>query len=118
MAYEHMKQDLAKSVAQIADFMKVSDARTRDVAQAQATLDFMKAHGQQFDDHLVRQARDAACGLPPDGEASKVAGGQAGAGRAQIGDVMREAYADKWRATMGATHGLESYEDVLARLKG
>ncbi|CAN0319199.1 unnamed protein product [Chrysoparadoxa australica] len=117
IAYEHMKRDLAKSVAQVADFMEVSDEWTRAVAQAQATLDFMKAHGRQFDDHLVRQARDAACGLPPGGEASKVAGGQAGAGRAQISDAMREAYARKWRETMGAAHGLEGYEDVLARLK-
>lgn len=117
LAYEHMKRDLVKTVAQVADFMDVSDKDARAVAQAQATLDFMKAHGRQFDDHLVRQARDAACGLPPGGEASKVDSGQAGAGRAQISDAMRDVYAQKWRETMGAAHGLGSYEDVLAALK-
>ncbi|WP_057789166.1 sulfotransferase domain-containing protein [Roseovarius atlanticus] len=117
LAYEHMKRDLAKSVAQVADFMGISDERTRAVAEAQATLVFMKAHGRKFDDHLVRQARDAACGLPPGGEASKVASGQAGAGQAQISAEMRNAYAQKWRETMGAAHGLESYDDVLAALE-
>lgn len=117
LAYEHMKQDLVKSVAQVADFMGISDERTRAVAQAQATLDFMTAHGRQFDDHLVRQARDAACGLPPGGEASKVVSGRAGAGRAQVSPAMHEAYAAKWRETMGTAHGLESYEDVLTALE-
>ncbi|MGK7652854.1 sulfotransferase domain-containing protein [Roseovarius sp. B08] len=118
LAYEHMKRDLVKSVAQVADFMGISDERRRAVAQAQATMDFMKAHGRQFDDHLVRQARDAACGLPPGGEASKVDSGQAGAGRAQVSDAIREAYAGKWRETMGAAHGLESYDDLLTAVKG
>lgn len=116
LGYEHMTRDPGKSVAQVADFMEVFDEDARAVAQAQATLEFMTAHGRQFDDHRVRQTRDLACGLPPGGEASKVARGQAGAGRAQISAAMRQAYADKWRETMGAAHGLDGYETLLAAL--
>lgn len=116
LGYEHMTRDPGKSVAQVADFMEVFDEDARAVAKAQASLEFMTAHGRQFDDHLVRQARDLACGLPPGGEASKVARGQAGAGRAQISAATRQAYAKKWRETMGAAHGLDGYDTLLAAL--
>jgi hypothetical protein len=116
LAYEHMTRDPGKSVAQVADFMGVSDEDARAVSRVQASLEFMMAHGRQFDDHLVRQARDLACGLPPGGEASKVASGQAGAGRAQISAAMRQAYTEKWRETMGAAHGLDVYDTLLAAL--
>lgn len=116
LGYEHMTRDPGKSVAQVADFMEVFDEDARAVAKAQASLEFMTAHERQFDDHRVRQARDLACGLPPGGEASKVASGQAGAGRAQISAATRQAYAKKWRETMGAAHGLNGYDTLLAAL--
>ncbi|MFN3207966.1 MAG: sulfotransferase domain-containing protein [Roseovarius sp.] len=117
LAYEHMASDLVKNVAQVADFMGISDADRLRVAAEQATLGFMKSHGRQFDDHLVRQARDAACGLPPGGTASKVDKGRAGAGRARVDAAMRAAYARKWQATLGARFGLKSYDEALTALK-
>lgn len=115
LAYEHMKRDLPGTVAQVAAHTGGYPARVQAIATRQARFAFMKAHAGQFDDHLVRRARDAACGLPPGGAATKVASGQSGAGRSAT-ETIRRNFDAHWRATIGAEFGFASYTELLQSL--
>lgn len=114
VAFEHMKRDLRPIVEAVADFMGLPpDTELRDLATRQASFEFMKARGPQFDDHLLRQYRDGPCGLPPGARATKVATGQVGSSKPLVSDEIRNAFKARWHATMTQEFGLESYERVL-----
>ncbi|MEQ9258388.1 MAG: sulfotransferase domain-containing protein [Roseovarius sp.] len=115
IGYEHMKRDLPGAVAQVAAHMGGYPAEVQAIATRQAGFDFMKAHGGQFDDNLVRKTRDAACGLPPGGAATKVASGQSGAGTT-VPETMKQAFEAQWQATIGAEFGFASYAELLESL--
>lgn len=108
-SFEQMKRDLPGVVDRVARFMGGHDAPTRAIATRQAEFAFMKRHARRFDDHLVRRARDAACGLPPGGRATKIDRGHAGA---VVPAQVRRAFAARWRETMGAEFGLAGYADL------
>ena len=117
LAYEGMKRDLPGVVNRVADFLGLpDDPELRAIATRQADFDFMKQHGRQFDDHLLRQARDPACGLPPGGTATKVARGQTGAGAPLVSDEIRTRFDARWQAVMTAEFGLTTYQALLAEL--
>ncbi|WP_339106720.1 sulfotransferase domain-containing protein [Roseovarius rhodophyticola] len=118
LSYEAMKHDLRASVAQVAAFLEITDDATIAVAEAQAKFDFMKAHETQFDDHLTRMARDAACGLPPGSVASKVSTGKAGAGKPLVSDAVQAAFAATWTETIEAQFGFEDYATLRKALEG
>jgi hypothetical protein len=116
VCYEYMKRDLAGTVERVADFIDPAISReTLAVATAQASFDFMKRHERQFDDHLLRQARDAACGLPPDGHSSKVSKGESGSGKAMVPDEIRQKFTLRWQEAM-KEFGLASYDDLYRQL--
>lgn len=115
--YEEMKRDLPGVVDRVAEFIGcAADPETRALAAAQADFAFMKRHARQFDDHLVRQTRDAACGLPPGGSSTKVSQGEAGRGALLVSHEIRDRFAQRWRETMGAEFGLASYSDLAREL--
>lgn len=115
--YEDMRRDLAGVVDRVADFIDPGiDRATREIATAQASFAFMKQHDTKFDDHLIRRTRDAACGLPPGGESSKVSQGEAGQGALLVTPEIREAFAARWTETMTAEFGLASYDDLRRAL--
>ncbi|HSF94237.1 MAG TPA: sulfotransferase domain-containing protein [Thermohalobaculum sp.] len=117
-AFEEMKRDLPGVVDRVAGFIGGAiPPQTRALATAQASFDFMKRHERQFDDHLVRQARDAACGLPPGGASSKVNQGEAGRGAAVVTQDIRDRFSERWRQTMTAEFGLDSYQDLVRALR-
>lgn len=116
-SYEQMKQDLPGVVRRVADFIGLpDDPARREIATRQAGFDFMKQHSHQFDDHLLRAARDPACGLPPGGVATKVSKGQAGAGAPLVSDAVRAQFDARWQAVMGAEFGLADYAALRAEL--
>ena len=115
-SFEGMKRDLPAVVDRVADFIGGIDARTRALATAQASFDFMKRHERQFDDHLVRAARDPALGLPPGGQTSKVKKGEAGGGAALVSQAVRDRFDARWRETMTAEFGLATYPDLVNAL--
>ncbi|MEM1101609.1 MAG: sulfotransferase domain-containing protein [Pseudomonadota bacterium] len=113
--YERMKRELPAVVEAVADFLDPATRReTRAIALRQASLDFMKRYGRQFDDHLVRAARDAACGLPEGGEASKLGRGLAGRGARLLSAPMRAKLDARWEATMGGEFGFADYAAFAA----
>jgi hypothetical protein len=116
-AFEQIKRDLAGVVDRVADFLGGPiDRKTRDLATFQASFEFMKRHGDKFDDHLVRQTRDAACGLPPGGVASKVDRGEAGRGAPFVTPDILDKFAARWRQSMTAEFGLAAYDDLVREL--
>jgi hypothetical protein len=116
LTYEHMKQDLPAAVNRVADFMGGYAPERVALATRQASFAFMKSHGGQFDDNLVRRMRDAPCGLPPGGASNKVNAGNAGAGRSLVLPELRARLDAKWRATMGVSFGLEDYAALQREL--
>ena len=115
VTFEEMKRNLPGVVDRVADFMGGYDAATRAIATEQAGFDFMKRHGSQFDDHLVRQTRDAACGLPPGGSATKVASGKTGG---QISDDIRRRFEERWQEMIAQEFGLPTYSALDEALQG
>lgn len=117
LSFEEMKRNLAAVVDRVADFMDGRfDSETRALATAQAGFEFMKRHADKFDDHLIRRARDAACGLPPGGVASKVDRGEVGRGPPLVTTDIRDKFAKRWRETMTKEFGLASYGDLALAL--
>ncbi|MGM0701585.1 MAG: sulfotransferase domain-containing protein [Pseudomonadota bacterium] len=113
VTFEQMKADLPGVVDQVADFIDPRfGAEVREIATKQASFDFMKRFERQFDDHLVRARRDAACGLPFGGAASKVAdGGRTVDGTVTLPKDLRAAFDARWRETMESEFGLASYSE-------
>lgn len=116
LCYEDMKADLGFAVKQVAAFLDIRDPETLEIAEVQARFDFMKAHETQFDDHLTRACRDAACGLPHGSVASKVNQGKVGSGKVQLSDAALEAFDARWMQTMGLQFGVEDYAALRSQL--
>ncbi len=117
--FEDMKQDLPATVHRVADFIGIPDGdECRQIATDQASFDFMKQNNHQFDDHLLRRARDAACDLPADGVSTKVNRGKVGGEKVNITQAVRDRFAKRWTETMGAECGLSSYADLRHTLYG
>ena len=113
--FEDMRQDLGRTIAQVARFMDIAlDEELRSIVIRQSGIPFMKAHERQFDDHPLREARDAACGLPPGGLSSKVNRGRTGGG-SELSEEVIEALDAKWRQTVGAATGAQTYEELRNR---
>lgn len=113
VTFERMKADLPGVVDQVADFIDPTlGAEARAIAARQARFDFMKRFERQFDDHLVRARRDAVCGLPSGGIASKVAeGGRTSDGASVLPEDLRSAVDARWRETLEAEFGVASYAE-------
>jgi hypothetical protein len=80
LCYEDILLDLDSAVARVASHLRIEpDPRTREKVVHQAGRDFMHAHAQRFDDHLLRDARNEACGLPPGGDLGEGGGRPGGA---------------------------------------
>ena len=113
VTFENMKRDLPGVVARVADHRGGYPEDRIALATKQAEFSFMKAHGRQFDDHLLRAARDTAIGLPPGGEATKVATGKT---KATVSDHIRKTYADHWACVMTPEFGAPDYATLEARI--
>ena len=114
LCYEHMKHDLPGTVKLIADFIGCSlDAGLHELVVEQSSIAFMKKHASQFDDHLVREARDEICGVPAGGNSSKVRTGSIGDGNRELPADLIEVLNERWEKTMTREFGLASYRDLL-----
>ncbi len=117
LSYEAALADVPGTVRRIARFIGCPlDGALLDVVVRQSSIEFMKAHGSQFDDHVVRAARNAVHGLPPGGSSSKVRGGRAGDHVSELSMDVRQALDRIWREEMKGRFGLASYREMLAAL--
>ncbi len=117
ICYEDMKADLPGTVRRVAGFAGIeADAETLAIATRQAGFDFMKAHGRQFDDHLVSDARNAVCGLPADAASSKLGTGKVGGHAEVMSPETRDLLDQMWRNNIEAELGFAGYDDLRAAL--
>jgi hypothetical protein len=117
LTYEAMKVDLPGAVRRVAAFLGMADrANNIEAATRQAGIDFMKAHERQFDDHLLRAARDPVCGLPPGGSSSKVRDGQAGSHRQVLTPELLALMDEIWRREVMPELGFPDYASLRAAL--
>jgi len=95
----------------------VHGLRTRgSIVVRQSSVEFMRAHQRQFDDHLIREARDAVCGLPPGGESTKVRTGNVGDHTWELPPEISADLDRLWREEIETTLGFPSYPALRAAL--
>ena len=117
LCFEDMKTDLREPVRRIARFMDVDlDSELEDIVMKQSSIEFMREHGRQFDDHLVREARDGACGLPAGARTSKLRTGRVGDHVCELSTETVDAMMHIWQRDIGARFGLASYAELRRQL--
>lgn len=117
LSYENMKQDLPGTIERVAEFMEIAlDDELKDIVVRQSDFKFMSEHNPQFDDHIVRETRNAACGIPADGTTSKVKNGNVGDSKRQVPQVILDEFDQIWQEEITANFGLASYEDLRQAL--
>lgn len=117
LCYEDMKQDLPGTVQRIAAFIGCElDQALFDIVVRQSSVDFMREYKHQFDDNLLREARDEVCGLPPGGDSSKVRVGNVGDHVQELSHDIVDELDVIWREEIGARLGFTSYATLRATL--
>jgi hypothetical protein len=118
LCYENMIEDLPGTVERVADFMEINlDNELKELVTRQSDFHFMKEHNHQFDDHLVREARNRVCHIPSDGTTSKVKNGKVGASRSELSEDVRATFDTVWNERVTSEIGLRSYDDLRKELK-
>ncbi len=115
LCFEEMIADADTSIRRVAEFIGCDGEAAIATTKRQSTLSFMSRHERQFDDHLLCQARDAACGLPADSNASKVRG--EGSPRQHLSTGDRDLLRATWQEKITPALGLADYDalrDALA----
>lgn len=108
LLYEDMADDLPNVVRGVAGFMGLDPSEeTLAIATRQSQFDFMKANAHHFDDHLLRNKRDVAAGLPVGGESNKVSSGQSG--KEPLSEELVGLFDEAWNDVIRAETGLEDY---------
>ena len=112
LCYEQMKEDFPATLERIARFIGCQlDDELRDIVLRQSTIEFMRDHNNQFDDHLFSDARNQPCGLPP-GETTKVRRGAVGDHNAEMTAEAAEKIDQAWQREITPQTGLASYADL------
>lgn len=118
LCYENIIEDLPGTVERVADFMEIKlDDELKDIVTRQSDFQFMKEHNVQFDDHLVREARNRVCHIPSDGTTSKVKNGKVGASRSELSEDVKSKFDAIWNERVTTEIGLRSYDDLRKELK-
>ena len=115
LCFEAMKQEPEAAIRQVADFIGVAlDEQLLEITLRHCSVAFMREHVTQFDDHLFREARDEACGIPPGGGCAKVRRGNVGDSVAELSPETRIHVDRVWREQIGDRFGLDSYQALRA----
>lgn len=117
LAFEHMKDDLPGTIRRVADFCCIPlDGELFALTQEHASLEFMQAHKDRFDDLMMRELSERAAGLPPGSDSAKVRKGDVGEHKEHIGPEIAAELDDVWRREITAKAGPTDYGALLAEL--
>jgi hypothetical protein len=117
LCYEDMKEDLPEAVRAVARVMGCPvDGGLFGLVVRQSSIEFMGAHRRQFDDHPLREATNAACGLPAGGDSAKVRTGRVGDYKRELPLDVRDEMDAIWREEIESRFGLPTYGALRARL--
>ena len=117
LCFEDIVADLPTATARVAAFLGL-DPQHPNVEKAthQASINFMRQHGSKFDDHIVRNARSPACGLPSSGSTTKVRTGEPGAGFHEVPLDVLEVWDHEWQRVVEPAIACGSYAELRAGL--
>ncbi len=116
MAYEHMLNDPERAIERIAEFIGIDlDDELRAITLQHASLEFMLAHKDRFDDALIRKLSEDVMGLPPGSDSAKVRLGKAGT-RTDLSAETRAILDDVWQEEIAGELGLPDYAALLEAL--
>ncbi len=114
LTYEDMLEAPQRVPAVVADFLEMDVARpVLERVVAQSSREFMAEHADQFDEQLIRGARDHVWGLLSGGSAAKV---NAARPALELSDQLRRALDAVWEQTVGAALGFGDYASFRAAL--
>lgn len=117
LCYEDMKADLPKTVRTIAGFIGIElDPELLEIVVRQSSLEFMLAHGDHFDDHLLRNVLDPICGLPLGGDSAKVTNAGLTRARFEVSQAILKKLDTIWQEEIAAKFGFPSYQALRAEL--
>lgn len=117
MVFEHMKLDLSGTIERIADFIGIGlDDELRKITEEHASLRFMQAHKNRFDDRLMRELSERLASLPPGGDSAKVRAGKVGEHARHLGDGIAAEFDAIWRQEITARFGFPSYRALTEAL--
>ncbi|MDH4118127.1 MAG: sulfotransferase domain-containing protein [Acidimicrobiia bacterium] len=118
LSYEQMREDLRPAVTRIADFIGIAaDEALVDLTLERSSLDYMLEHKHQFNDLLHRQRSDEVGALPPGAGSWKVSAGAVDDERYRLTPEMLDTMARHWEESMGAIHGVHSYDQLTDLLR-
>lgn len=117
LAYEHMKADLTGTIRRVADFIGIElDDELLAMTQEHASLDFMLAHKDRFDDSLMRTRSEKVCGLPPGSDSAKVRKGEVGGHKEKLSPEVLAKLDAIWQREVAEVIGFKDYASLIAEL--
>ena len=117
LAYEEALAAPRAAIERVAAFMGIdADAHLLDLTLTRSGIGYMREHGKQFDDHVIRDLINAGCSLPADSGSTKVRAGRSGEGSDRLGAAVRDALDAAWRNTLGQRFKLASYAELRQQI--
>lgn len=117
LAYEHMHRDPRRTITRVAAFIGVPlDDELLDITEEHASMAFMLAHKDRFDDFLMRKLSEERMGLPEGSDSAKVREGRSGAGATLSGRIRSE-LERLWAEEITADFGFPDYPSLIATLE-
>jgi len=117
MAFEQMKSDLGGTISRIADFIGIAlDDELREITEENASLAFMQAHKNRFDDRLMRELSERVANLPPGSDSAKVRNGKVGEHAQHLSNDIAVEIDAIWQQEISERFGLQSYRALTEAL--
>jgi hypothetical protein len=117
LCYEDMEADPPEIVQQVARFIGIAlDDELFQIVVRQSTREFMLAHKRHFDEHIVRAYAEQRCGLPLNGDSSKVTPGASGAARYRLSPAITSELDAIWQEMIEPKFGFRDYADLRAAM--
>ena len=116
LAYEQMRQDLEGTIHKVARFSGIAmDSELLALTMEHASLPFMQAHIDRFDDRLLRDLTELEV-LPHGSDSAKVRTGQVGEHQEGLGADVIEEIEREWAEQITPVLGYANYEALLEAL--
>lgn len=119
LCYEDIVADKPTAIRQIAEFMDIElDNELFETVMHYSSREFMLAHSDQFDDHILAEIGGKRANLPPALDSRKVTEGAQNKERYKLSAEI-VAYLDSiWDEQMVGKYGLGSYSDLREAVRG
>ena len=120
--YEDVVEDKEKYVRLIAEFLGIAGEERVRKAVEQSSMEFMQAWPTKYDEHMLKYARNIACGLDRDAglteeSTGKVRDGKsAGSSKVSISEECLAKLEEKWNKVVSPVTGCETYENLRKKI--